>query len=292
MAAQTEVSRLKGLSVDRAAYKTSTRTYTDLPQMPLTPGEPIPNYVSDDDDDTTCSEKPVVPFSPTASFHIQSDGKSPLSFPLPPKQLQISILALESSQPVYTSIRPNRRFGSCYIVDAKDKSKAAIARTTYNPGPCQEPEVSIGRDGDEKDADVFEMHSVTMTSRRVEFESKKHGRFEWRYGKRHERRAAGKVNDLLILEKISGDARRKVAQLVRSDDTRTPGTKSTYAGNGGRLDIDVDQVNTLLVLATVLVMLKKEVDRLRMLQIATMSGVAVVGAEAGATTGVVAAVES
>lgn len=93
-----------------------------------------------------------------------------------------------------------------------------------------------------------------------------------------------------------------VARLVRSDETRTPGSRSSSAGNGGVLEmclsppawshvgsggdgIDVDfkvglngnregeeLIDEVTVLTTCLVMLKKEIDRLRGIQILVLSG--------------------
>ena len=76
------------------------------------------------------------------------------------------------------------------------------------------------------------------------------------------------------------EERTKVAQIVRSDETRTPGTKECYAGNGGRLEMRLSDeegrkvVDEVSVVVTALVMLKKEIDRLRATQIAVMSGAA------------------
>jgi hypothetical protein len=125
-------------------------------------------------------------------------------------------------------------------------------------------------------------------TRAVGFESRKWGKFEWRYARKNERGKVGEnINNILVLEKIlSGDEGKKerirVAQLIRSDDTRTPGTKAMYAGNGGRLEMCLDVgdgskgqwTDEPTVVSTCLVMLKKEVDRLRTTQVMIMSGAA------------------
>lgn len=122
------------------------------------------------------------------------------------------------------------------------------------------------------------------------------GTFRWRYGTRTERReATPSATSLLVLEQITTfslpggkkreeERRRRVAQLVRSDETRTEGSTRHTAGNGGRLDVDlgewlregrkgeVEEMETLVV-ASCLVMLKKEVDRRRLHQaIVLMAG--------------------
>lgn len=98
----------------------------------------------------------------------------------------------------------------------------------------------------------------------------------WRYAGKTERGAG--VDSLLVLEKI-GDGER-IAQLVRGEGIRTAGTKARDAGNGGRLEIAEDEEEgegkmeerEVMVVVTVLVMLKKEIDRLRGVQVAVLSG--------------------
>jgi hypothetical protein len=145
----------------------------------------------------------------------------------------------------------------------------------------------IGKD-DELDADVFEMAGKSMWSRAVLFESRKWGRFEWRYGDRKEKKALkaegwGEVNNLLVLERVvyrGGDKgkeeRIRVAQLLRGEETRTPGTKASAAGNGGRLEMCLvgeagEVIDEVTVVVTCLVMLKKEIDRMRACQMTAMS---------------------
>lgn len=66
-----------------------------------------------------------------------------------------------------------------------------------------------------------------------------------------------------------------LAALVRTEDTRTPGTKKSDAGNGGLLVLDEQAtafMNEETIMATCLIMLKKEIDRQRMIQIAIIAG--------------------
>jgi hypothetical protein len=132
---------------------------------------------------------------------------------------------------------------------------------------------------------VFELVGKSMFTRAVGFESRKWGRFEWRYGRKVERKVVaesneiGEIYNLLVLEKVtnSGESVR-VAQLIRSEETRTPGTKASFAGNGGRLEMCLrseeggELIDEDTIVVTCLVMLKKEIDRLRGIQIAVMSG--------------------
>lgn len=76
-----------------------------------------------------------------------------------------------------------------------------------------------------------------------------------------------------------------VAQFVRGEGCRTPGSGASAAGNGGRLVMDLGvweagdvkverEMAVLMVVTTCLVMLKREVDRRRAQQIAIMAGAA------------------
>ncbi|KAF1813046.1 hypothetical protein P152DRAFT_458214 [Eremomyces bilateralis CBS 781.70] len=122
------------------------------------------------------------------------------------------------------------------------------------------------------------------------FTSPEGGAFEWRYVQ--ERDASGQQQltiALVMLQNRSqyegGNARKgkgpegvTVAQLVRNEDTRPPGVSKNNAGNGGNLVFHRDApkyISEELVVATCLVMLKKEVDRRRMVQY-MMLGAAVV----------------
>jgi hypothetical protein len=221
-------------------------------------------------------------FNPTTCLQIRAHGKPVLSFPLPSNELEIPIFSTETGRPVYISIRPTRRKGLCRLVLAEDSFETAIARTTYRfgPGPGRNPVVRIGRD-DDLSADEFEMVGKNLLTRTVGFETRKWGRFEWRYGNKEERRKY-RADNLLVLEKImgNGEYRIRVAQLVRNDDSRTPGTKRAAAGNGGRLQMNLrgeaeeELLDEVVVVATCLVMLKKEIDRLRAIQIMAISGAA------------------
>jgi hypothetical protein len=90
-------------------------------------------------------------------------------------------------------------------------------------------------------------------------------------------RAEG-VNNLLILERVGNGERVRVGQLVRSEETRTPGSRASSAGNGGRLEMCLDGaegerkvVDEVTVASTCLVMLKREVDRRRACQMMMIS---------------------
>jgi hypothetical protein len=68
---------------------------------------------------------------------------------------------------------------------------------------------------------------------------------------------------------------QRLAQLVRNDQTRPEGTRKSTAGNGGQLiiapgaDTELDEA---LIVATCLLMLKKEIDRRRLIQFMVLAG--------------------
>jgi len=166
---------------------------------------------------------------------------------------------------------------------ADDENETAVASTTYFFGPGRCPKVRIGRD-DDIEADTFDMIGKSLLTRTICFESGKYGGFEWRYASRSERSAISNPppNNVLLLEKVVGDERTLVARLIRSDETRTVGSKSSSAGNGGRLEMalggesagEAEVIDEVTVVVTCLVMLKKEIDRLRTVQIMVMSAAA------------------
>lgn len=70
----------------------------------------------------------------------------------------------------------------------------------------------------------------------------------------------------------------RIAQLVRNSTFRSPGTTRLTAGNGGRLQLDlrvfdekVRERVEWLVVTTAITMLKREVDRRRMQQVAAIA---------------------
>lgn len=222
------------------------------------------------------------PFTPTACLQIQTPGHSMVALPTPPKTLETPIFTVgptgRCEVPVYISIRPLRTKGHCDLVRAEDETRTPIATTRYRPGPSADPVVEILDDAAGRAEFTME---TRWTSRTLSFEFGGR-RFEWRYGGRKERKRVEEAREegcdtLLILERVMGDERRQIARLVRGEETRTPGTKKSNAGNGGRLELSLEGewssgdgvkgegsgISESVVVATVLVMLKKEIDRMR-----------------------------
>lgn len=263
-------------------------------------------------------------FHATIHLQVQTPGKPLFSLPMPIRPDPIPVFALapepgtgrlRTDRPLYLSLRPSRRSGSCTLVHADDPAQAPISTTTFRFGPGRPPVVRLTPDGrpdaadgesaEEQQQQQCEVVRPRVWSRATRFAVPRLGEFAWRYGSRAERAAEG-ADCLLVLEELlqeegeddegssssssnrvdttkkskkKDQQRRKVAQLVRNETYRTPGTARCTAGNGGRLMLDLrafdekvrDQVQVLAV-TTVLVMLKKEVDRRRGQQMAMMSG--------------------
>ncbi|KAI1825711.1 hypothetical protein F4861DRAFT_537733 [Xylaria intraflava] len=160
-----------------------------------------------------------------------------------------------------------------------------------------------------RDGDVFEITGRSLFSRAVDFRVPGLGAFGWRYGNAGERVWAG-ADSLLVCEvfppeegennnssnnnshpgRKSGRGTgnkepgrgipRRIAQLVRNETLRSPGSARASAGNGGRLVLDLrgfaekDRLRCeWLVVGTAVAMLKREADRRRALQVAVLGTV-------------------
>lgn len=260
---------------------------------PLTPasslGATLPEYT------------PLSPssFSPTKCFQIQAPGTPVIRLPFPPRPDPIYILSVtpdgEAQQPEYVSIRPARDSGSCFLTRVDDAEQTVLCATTYRFGPGRPPRMRIPSQIDDSSSDSeFELSCKGCLTRTVVMRTHL-GTFEWRYSTRSERRDAystigEEVDCLMILDKVTSVAlaggkqeerRSKTGQFVRSTSLRTPGSKKSSAGNGGRLMLDlrawVDskgdrQQMEILAVASCVSMMKKEVDRRRMHQAMAFSG--------------------
>jgi len=239
--------------------------------------------------------------------------------PIPIYAVNAATGDVETDDPAYRSIRHSRSSGNCFLAAGSDPAQRPLSTTTYRWGPNRPAKVCLydplatgerafGRssasphaegsdagaasalDEDEGASwDVFQLVPKGLLTRAVTLKTKL-GHFEWRYASRDERKAAG-VSSLLVLDRVtrvftsSGkeeEVHSPLAQLVRNDELRTPGSGPSTAGNGGRLLLDTRQweegaktertMFEVLVVTTAVSMLKKEVDRRRAHQIAIMSG--------------------
>ncbi|KAI0542158.1 hypothetical protein GGR58DRAFT_454224 [Xylaria digitata] len=184
--------------------------------------------------------------------------------------------------------------------------------------PGRSPALDVPQQGEETKSQGFEIAGRSLFSRAVRFDVPGLGSFGWRYGNSTERAAAA-TDSLLICEVFvaetsatsvsarlgfrrhdggdQGDSSsnnnsggggggrestvpHRIAQLVRNETFRSPGSTRSSAGNGGRLMLDLavfdekrrERVEWLVV-TTAVTMLKREVDRRRAQQIATIGAI-------------------
>ena len=240
---------------------------------------------------------PNVPFTPGPSFHVAARGIAAVRLPFPSSELEIDILKPDGSV-AYTSTRARKSKGDCILASIHH---GTLISTNYFWGPSRQPilryhnhyghynSTENGAETFDKPDSIFDIKSK-WTSRAITMVHRESGRvFEWSYEKM--KTVDKKKANLLVLRQKSGDTATEVngrddesdgkgkvlAQLIRSDATRTPGSKSCSAGNGGQLVLDQEAaaaLNEPLIVATCLMMLKKEIDRRRAIQMAMMAGIA------------------
>lgn len=237
---------------------------------------------------SSSSSRPT--FHCTKAFQIEARGHPLIAFPYSPRRTPIPIYNVDLSTGIatdlaYQSLRPIRCSGNSHLIRAGDSENDPICRTTYRFGPGKPPKLELcGLMAYEEE---FEVVNKGFTTRSQVFRTHL-GTFQWRYAGRGERRAAG-ADNLMVLDRIikvaleggkQEEKRIPVARLVRNAEVRSKETKTTTAGNGGRLMMnliewegtkgDGEQMEVLVV-ASCLVMLKKEVDRRRMHQAIAIS---------------------
>ncbi|KAL4730284.1 hypothetical protein ACLX1H_002317 [Fusarium chlamydosporum] len=238
-------------------------------------------------------------FNPTKQLQIQAPGFPLISLPLPPQPDPIYIFNVAPTGNIaeaeYVSIRPARNSGSCFLARANDHAQKPLCSTTYRFGPGKPPKIRFETETtQDRQAEEIEISCKGVLTRSVVMRTHL-GTFEWRYGSRAERRAAQtsvgeEVDSLLILDQVmkvavaggkQEERRRKVGQFVRSSRLRTPGSKRSTAGNGGRLMLDLREWTDrkdervemeILAVASCVSMMKKEVDRRRMHQTMAIAG--------------------
>ncbi|KAH6610167.1 hypothetical protein Trco_000187 [Trichoderma cornu-damae] len=229
-------------------------------------------------------------FHCTKAFQIDARGHPLIALPISPRRIPIPVYNVDLpsgavTDLAYESIRPMRCSGNSILIRAGDSEHDPICRTTYRFGPGRPPKMELS--GLMARDEEFEVVSKGFTTRAQVFRTHL-GTFQWRYAGREERRAAG-ADNLLMLDRITmvalegGDQEEKrapVARLVRNAEVRPQGTRVTTAGNGGRLMMNLREWEgtkgeaeqmEVLVVASCLVMLKKEIDRRRMHQAIAMT---------------------
>ncbi|OAP54507.1 hypothetical protein AYL99_10955 [Fonsecaea erecta] len=209
-------------------------------------------------------------FSPGTVLHISARGIGVLRFPGPCSELKIQVFHNDGSL-AYTSTKAKRCSGDAVLNHPK---LGDIISTSYFFGPKREPDLRLvqGQTGTGDNSDRIKV-SGKLGSRSTTFTTPNGHSFEWSYS--HRKDISGKkVKIIALRQKETGAI---LAQLIRSDGTRTEGTSRCAAGNGGQLILDQEATSHLdeaVIVATCLVMLKKEIDRRRCLQMMVLVGIA------------------
>jgi hypothetical protein len=219
----------------------------------------------------------ISAFRPTKSFHVNARGIGAIRLPLPSSELEILVHNADGSL-AYISTRNSKCSGNAILSDAA--TGTPLIASEYSFGPGRDPKMRILNGDDEVESavtvsgkwgsrdQVFTCDSVPAT-------------FRWRYRKEKLSEDDKKKHTVLTMEVegSKGETAQRLAQLVRTDDTRTPGSSRSSAGNGGVLMIDelamkLMGISEELAVATALMMLKKEIDRRRAVQFAVLAAAA------------------
>ena len=200
-------------------------------------------------------------FKLAKTYHINAKGIPVLRLPVPPSELVTTVTSPDGSV-AYNSTRERRSSGNCVLTNAEGHELIA---TQYFFGPGRDPvlmrlDTGVGEDNIVKTVSKW-------TSRSQKFLLRDGRTFEWEYKRERGFGGQDKKGTALVMT-MNG---KRIAVLLRNEETRTPGSKSCSAGNGGELLLDEgiggkEGIGEELVIATVLLMLKKEVDRRRTVQ--------------------------
>lgn len=205
-------------------------------------------------------------FNPVKSLFINTRGIPVLRLPLPSSELEISIYNNDGSL-AYKSIRERRSPGNCTLTDAEGKSSIA---TEYFFGPGKDPILHILSTSEGTDIDLKTQSKWTSRSHTMTLPDGR--KFTWEYKKERGFGGENKKGTAIVMNLEN----KRIAALIRNNETRTPGSKSCSAGNGGELVLSEqigskDGVSEELVVASCMLMLKKEIDRRRTVQFMTIA---------------------
>ncbi|KAL7937418.1 hypothetical protein V8C35DRAFT_331207 [Trichoderma chlorosporum] len=273
------------------AYEPGSYELRPLSTTSSRSSSPPPQYDLADASGSSSSSRPT--FHCTKALQIETRGHPLIALPIRPRPVPIPVYNVDlasdtTADLAYQSLQPLRYSGNCTLVRAGDSEEHPICRTTYRFGPGKPPKMELT--GALAHDEEFEVVNKGLTTRSQVLRTHL-GTFQWRYAGREERKAAG-ANCLMVLDRIimvalegggQEERRFQVARFVRNEKVRTQGSRATTAGNGGRLMMDlrewegakgeVEQLEVLVV-ASCLIMLKKEIDRRRMHQAIAMGSLA------------------
>lgn len=194
-------------------------------------------------------------FHPNRTLKVNALGIRAVRLPFQSSQTEIVVMNSDGSE-AYVSTRSKRWSGNSIL---SSPTTGSLVRTDYFFGPTP----TVLRLSQSSGVISQEVKVIgRWPSRSTSFISPKGVEFKWEYAK--------------VKHKGEKESRR-IAQLSRGRETRTPGTSACRAGNGGELQIDDgalddSELTESIVVATCLVMLKREIDRRRMIQCAMIAG--------------------
>ncbi|EAW16405.1 uncharacterized protein NFIA_057550 [Aspergillus fischeri NRRL 181] len=210
-------------------------------------------------------EKHFAFFHPSRTLYIAAQGIAAFRLPLPSRELEIPIYDSADGTVAYVSRRSSVCSGNAIL---SDPNCGDLLHTEYFFGPARDPEISM-TDGSKSQSLPIRISS-RWTSRATTFNTPDGWVLEWSYTKRKDSNGQKENVIVLQLKDVKSKKHGKVlAQLLRGGETRTAGSSPSDAGNGGHLLIDEKAakfVEEPLLVATCLLMLKKEIDRRRLMQ--------------------------
>lgn len=242
----------------------------------------VTTFVSTDKDFQTT-------FQPGRSLHIDARGigpfRMPIPIPVPDSQLEIPIFdQANDNRMAYISRRSKLHSGDAILSDALTGKE--LVMTKYFFGPGKDPILHVSPDKSwEKDMPKTPDYKIQLsskwTSRTMSFTmpacfKNRESQYQWAYGSRRDPDTGRKVSLITLYQQLENDTKpngRIIAEFARSTATRSAGSSRATAGNGGLLVIDRDVGEYLdedVVIATCLVMLKRETDRRRVFQMAVV----------------------
>ena len=245
-----------------------------------------PSYQLSSSSKVSSSPVPSLIPGPSKILTVLARGTRVCRLPTPSKELEISIFEGTATfgEPLYVSTRASRRSGNAVL---RHSQRGDLLATNYKFGPFRDPVVRhVNMSSDVKhscnDNEEGELAISTKThplSHKLDITLAGSGKtFNWQYVKTQLR--VGKTRVLALEADNTESSTEKsppktLAVLLRTDETRTEGTSKWDAGNGGQLVIDANAsefMDESFIVATCLLMLKREIDRQRGRQAAVIAG--------------------
>ena len=250
---------------------------------------PPPSYKQATSSKVSTSPVPSLIPGPSKILTVYAGGTQACRFPTPSNEMNIPVFEGTDSavEPLYTSTRAKRRSGNAVL---RHSQRGDLYGSYYKFGPFREPvirhvsapsDIKRSNQEDEEEGPLAVSTKSHTLSYRVDFTHAETGKtFGWKYTKTQ--LPTGKARVLVLETDAAGSSSEKapsktLAVLLRTDDTRTPGSSKWDAGNGGQLVIDANAtalIDEALIVATCIMMLKKEIDRQRGAQAAAIGAAA------------------